>query len=139
MMIHSEYLVLKVPEAVIIHSLIPYHKVILCYGISLRIACRLLRQDCAVTENKMPLSGEIVENNTPFPPLIICRLTIFTFCLIYLFPPSASRDQQQTLPYGHLSAFSVAETHTAATWYISGLSSVVSRMKPCRSHPLRLS
>lgn len=76
MMIHSEYLVLKVPEAVIIHSLIPYHKVILCYGISLRIACRLLRQDCAVTENKMPLSGEIVENNTPFPPLIICRLTI---------------------------------------------------------------
>ena len=76
MMIHSEYLVLKVPEAVIIHSLIPYHKVILCYGISLRIACRLLRQDCAVTENKMPLSGKIVENNTPFPPLIIGRLTI---------------------------------------------------------------
>ena len=76
MMIHSEYLVLKVPEAVIIHSRISYHKVILCYGISLRIACRLLRQDCAVTENKMPLSGEIVENNAPFSPLTICRLTL---------------------------------------------------------------
>ena len=57
MMIHSEYLVLKVPEAVIIHSRISYHKVILCYGISLR------------------MSGEIVENNAPFSPLTICRLT----------------------------------------------------------------
>ena len=77
MMIHSEYLVLKVPEAVIIHSRISYHKVILCYGISLRTACRFLRQDRAVTENKMPLSGEIVENNAPFSPLTICRLTTY--------------------------------------------------------------
>lgn len=39
----EESLVLKVPEAVIIHSLISYHKVILCFGISLRTACRFLR------------------------------------------------------------------------------------------------
>lgn len=82
MMIHSEYLVLKVPEAVIIHSLISYHKVILCYGISLRTACRFLRQDRAVNENKMPLSGEIVENNAPFSPLTICRLTLYKINLV---------------------------------------------------------